>query len=72
MIFGALDGEHLVTLGAVRAASKKYHPVKNVDWEKWEKLGLKTRYYNPKLHAASFALPTYVEEILKSEEPEEE
>ena len=53
-------------------ASKKYHPVKDVNWEKWEKLGIKTRYYNPKLHAASFALPTYVEEILKSEEPEED
>ena len=53
-------------------ASKKYHPVKGVDWERWEKLGIRTRYYNTKLHAASFALPTYVEEILKSEEPEEE
>ena len=53
-------------------ASKKYHPVKGVDWEKWENLGLKTRYYNTKLHAASFALPTYVEELLKSEEPDEE
>ena len=53
-------------------ASKKYHPVKGVDWEKWEKLGIRTRYYNTKLHAASFALPTYVEDILKSEEPEEE
>ena len=53
-------------------ASKKYHPVKGVDWARWESLGIKTRYYNPKLHAASFALPTYVEEILKSEEPEEE
>ena len=53
-------------------ASKKYHPVKGVDWARWESLGIATRYYNPKLHAASFALPTYVEEILKSEEPEEE
>ena len=53
-------------------ASKKYHPVKGVDWARWEKLGIQTRYYNPKLHAASFALPTYVEDILKSEEPEEE
>ena len=52
-------------------ASKKYHPVKGVDWARWESLGIKTRYYNTKLHAASFALPTYVEDILKSEEPEE-
>ncbi|MCR5030255.1 MAG: polyamine aminopropyltransferase [Selenomonadaceae bacterium] len=53
-------------------ASKKYHPVKGVDWARWESLGIKTRYYNTKLHAASFALPTYVEDILKSEEPDEE
>ena len=53
-------------------ASKKYHPVKGVDWARWESLGIKTRYYNTKLHAASFALPTYVEDILKSEEPEED
>ena len=45
-------------------ASKKYHPVKDADFAKWNQLGFKTRYYNTKLHAASFALPNYVEEML--------
>jgi len=49
-------------------ASKQYHPVHNVDFSRWEKLGLRTRYYNTKLHAAAFALPTYVEEMLRDVE----
>ena len=49
-------------------ASKKYHPYHDVDFEKWKKLGLKLKYYNTNLHSASFALPTYVEELLKDVE----
>ena len=49
-------------------ASKQYHPVRDVDFAGWEKLGLRTRYYNTKLHAAAFALPTYVEEMLRDVE----
>src|SRR5574344_1182781 len=49
-------------------ASKKYHPVKDADFAKWNQLGFKTRYYNTKLHAASFALPNYVEEMLRDVE----
>ena len=49
-------------------SSKKYHPVKDLDCQKWEELGLKTRYYNTKLHKASFALPTYVEELIREVE----
>jgi spermidine synthase len=49
-------------------ASKKYHPIEDADWDKWEKLGIKTRYYNPKLHAGAFALPNYVEEIVREVE----
>ena len=49
-------------------ASKKYHPVKDADFAKWNQLGFKTRYYNTKLHAASFALPYYVEEMLRDVE----
>lgn len=49
-------------------ASKKYHPVKGVDWDRWNALGLKLRYYNPALHAGSFALPNYVEEMLRDVE----
>ncbi len=49
-------------------SSKKYHPVKDLDSKKWEELGFKTRYYNTKLHQASFALPTYVEELIREVE----
>jgi len=49
-------------------ASKKYHPVHQVDWTRWNALGLATRYYNTQVHAGSFALPNYVEELLKDVE----
>ncbi|WP_196594535.1 polyamine aminopropyltransferase [Pectinatus sottacetonis] len=49
-------------------ASKKYHPILDANWEKWRALKIKTRYYNPKLHAGSFALPSYVEEIVREVE----
>ena len=49
-------------------AAKTRHPVKGVDFARWEALGLKTRYYNPHLHAGAFALPNYVEELLKDVE----
>lgn len=51
-------------------ASKTRHPVKGVNWTRWQARGLATRYYNPKLHAAAFALPTYVEDMLKRGEPD--
>lgn len=51
-------------------ASKKRHPVKDVNWVRWNALGLKTRYYNTQLHAGAFALPKYVEEMLRDVEPE--
>lgn len=49
-------------------ASKKYHPIKDADWKKWESLNIKTRYYNPNLHAGAFALPNYVEDIIREVE----
>ncbi len=49
-------------------ASKKYHPVKGVNWVRWNALGLKTRYYNTQLHAGAFALPNYVEEMMRDVE----
>jgi len=49
-------------------ASKKYHPVEGVDFARWKSLGIKTRYYNTQLHAAAFALPNYVEEMLEDVE----
>ena len=51
-------------------ASKKQHPVKDADFVKWNAIGLKTRYYNTQLHAGAFALPNYVEEMLKDVEPQ--
>ncbi len=49
-------------------ASKKYHPIIDANWKEWKKLGLKTRYYNPKVHAGAFALPNYVEAIINEVE----
>lgn len=52
-------------------ASKKYDPVLDFDQaaqERWEALGLHTRYYNTELHKGCFALPTYVKELLAERE----
>ena len=49
-------------------ASKKYHPVADLKEAVWKQNGIKTKYYNPKLHVGAFYLPTYVEELLKSVE----
>jgi spermidine synthase len=46
-------------------ASKKYDPIRDFQREKWESLGLKTKYYNTDLHCAAFALPSYVREKLE-------
>lgn len=51
-------------------ASKNRHPVKDVNWVRWNALGLNTRYYNTQLHAGAFTLPNYVEEMLRDVEPE--
>lgn len=49
-------------------ASKRHHPVGNLDERSWNALGLKTKYYNTKLHAGAFALPNYVWELLRDVE----
>ena len=49
-------------------ASKRYHPVGDLDETKWNALNLKTNYYNTKLHAGAFALPNYVWALLKDVE----
>lgn len=46
-------------------ASKKYDPMKDLKADEWNKLGLKTRYYNTDLHLGSFAIPNYVKEQLE-------
>ncbi len=49
-------------------ASKKYHPVHDRNAVSWKMLGLSTKYYTPQLHAGAFALPAYVEELLRDVE----
>lgn len=46
-------------------ASKKYHPVHDLNAERWLARGLETRYYTSKLHEGAFCLPAYVEKLLK-------
>lgn len=45
-------------------ASKHYDPLKDLQEDEWNALGLKTKYYNTQLHKGSFALPNYVKEQL--------
>jgi spermidine synthase len=49
-------------------ASKHYDPLADLQEEKWNELGIKTKYYNTKLHVGSFALPNYVKEQLNEQE----
>lgn len=51
-------------------ASKKYHPVKDLDEKRWNDLGLSTKYYTTNLHQGAFALPAYVEQLLEEVEGE--
>lgn len=48
-------------------ASKKYDPIKDLREEEWNRLGLKTKYYNTELHKGAFAIPNYVKELLENE-----
>lgn len=45
-------------------ASKGLHPIDDFDPEKWEELGLETKYYNTELHRGAFALPNYVKALI--------
>ena len=49
-------------------ASKKYHPINDLNQAAWNLLGMQTKYYNTKLHCGAFALPNYVEELLRDVE----
>lgn len=49
-------------------ASKRYHPVHDLNSVGWNLLGINTRYYTPRVHAGAFALPAYVEELLRDVE----
>ncbi|MBP3543236.1 MAG: polyamine aminopropyltransferase [Lachnospiraceae bacterium] len=45
-------------------ASKKYHPIDDLDAESWNKLNLRTKYYTTRLHQGAFYLPAFLEEML--------
>ncbi|MDF2631688.1 MAG: polyamine aminopropyltransferase [Caproiciproducens sp.] len=49
-------------------ASKKRHPITDLNEQNWNKLKLKTKYYNTKIHVGAFALPNYVKEMLEDVE----
>lgn len=46
-------------------ASKTVDPLK-ADAERWNALGLETRYYNTDLHKGCFMIPNYVKELLEN------
>ena len=52
-------------------ASKKYHPTDDLKAEEWNRLGIRTDYYTTRLHRGCFALPAYVERMLKEVEDSE-
>ena len=49
-------------------ASKKYHPVRDFNPDRWNERKIKTWYYTTHLHVAAFMLPRYVEDFLREEE----
>ena len=49
-------------------ASKKYHPLRDLDEKKWNARGIKCKYYTTTLHKGAFYIPAYVEELLSNVE----
>jgi spermidine synthase len=49
-------------------ASKKYHPIDDLDEERWNSKHLKTKYYTVRLHKGAFYLPAFLEEMLEEVE----
>ena len=49
-------------------ASKKYHPVDDLDAAGWNKLNLQTKYYTTRLHVGAFCLPAFLERLLREVE----
>lgn len=50
-------------------ASKKYHPLRDLDETRWNLRGIGCRYYTTMLHKGAFYIPAYVEEMLRDVEP---
>ena len=46
-------------------ASKKYHPLKDLNETRWNMREIPCRYYTTTLHKGAFYIPAYVEELLK-------
>ena len=49
-------------------ASKKYHPINDMDSDAWNALNMRTRYYTTRLHVGAFYLPAFLEEMLREVE----
>ena len=49
-------------------ASKKYHPIDDLDADAWKALNMRTRYYTARLHVGAFYLPAFLEEMLREVE----
>ena len=49
-------------------ASKKYHPIDDLDPERWNSQHLRTRYYTTRLHVGAFYLPAFLEEMMEEVE----
>ena len=49
-------------------ASKKYHPIDDLDVQRWRSLNLGTKYYTTKLHVGAFYLPAFLERMLEEVE----
>ena len=49
-------------------ASKKYHPIDDLNKEKWLSLHLDTKYYTVRLHTGAFFLPAFLERMLEEVE----
>ncbi len=49
-------------------ASKKYHPLKDLNEARWNARKLACRYYTTTLHKGAFYIPAYVEELLSNVE----
>ena len=49
-------------------ASKKYHPIDDLDAAAWKALNMRTRYYTSRLHVGAFYLPAFLEEMLREVE----
>ena len=49
-------------------ASKRYHPIHDMDGIQWKLRGIQTKYYLPRRHEGVCALPAYVEELVQDVE----